>query len=194
MPKYLNARQAAKRLGVTDRTVRNWIKSGRLRAEKHGRAFRIREDAIGKIEDERLEQIGHVEAPPSQFISAPFAPELSQEEQIELDKAIKYMRKMISVMDDQNRTVEQIVQFYLSLIKCDRLLRLAPGNPSYKELGHRVRLLISTMEKHLGRYCRSCNSHFFPTHGRQIYCSKKCSAREKNRRYYAKRKAREEPP
>jgi excisionase family DNA binding protein len=38
----LNAQEVAQRVGVTERTVRRWIESGRLNAEKRGRSFAIR--------------------------------------------------------------------------------------------------------------------------------------------------------
>ena len=42
---YLNAQALATYLGVTERTVRRWIKSGALAAEKRGRSYSIlRED------------------------------------------------------------------------------------------------------------------------------------------------------
>ena len=42
----LSAQAVAEELGVTERTVRRWIETGRLRAEKRGRSFQIRlEDA-----------------------------------------------------------------------------------------------------------------------------------------------------
>jgi excisionase family DNA binding protein len=37
----MNARQVALQLGVSERTVRRWIASGRLHAVKEGRDFRI---------------------------------------------------------------------------------------------------------------------------------------------------------
>lgn len=42
MPDYLSARKAADYCGVNERTIRNWIVSGRLPAERDARGFRIR--------------------------------------------------------------------------------------------------------------------------------------------------------
>jgi excisionase family DNA binding protein len=41
LPLYLSAREAAARSGVDERTVRRWIASGRLAADKCGGTFRI---------------------------------------------------------------------------------------------------------------------------------------------------------
>jgi excisionase family DNA binding protein len=41
MPAYLSARRAAKQLGVSDRTVRLWIESGKLPAERGEYGYRI---------------------------------------------------------------------------------------------------------------------------------------------------------
>lgn len=41
LPLYLSAREAAARCGVDERTVRRWIASGRLAADKCGGTFRI---------------------------------------------------------------------------------------------------------------------------------------------------------
>jgi len=44
---YLNAQEIAENLGVAERTVRRWIKSGRLRAAKEHGTHRIRlDDAV----------------------------------------------------------------------------------------------------------------------------------------------------
>lgn len=40
----MNAQALAVYLGVTERTVRRWIKSGELPAEKHGRSYVIRRE------------------------------------------------------------------------------------------------------------------------------------------------------
>jgi excisionase family DNA binding protein len=47
MPEYLSARLAAARCGVSEKTVRRWIKSGRLTADRDGRDFRV---DIGALE------------------------------------------------------------------------------------------------------------------------------------------------
>src|SRR3954464_8565693 len=41
LPLYLSAREAAALCGVDERTVRRWIASGRLRADKRGGTFRV---------------------------------------------------------------------------------------------------------------------------------------------------------
>src|SRR5579862_4352060 len=44
LPEYVNAQALAVHLGVTERTVRRWIKNGDLAAEKHGRSYLIRRE------------------------------------------------------------------------------------------------------------------------------------------------------
>jgi excisionase family DNA binding protein len=46
LPLYLSAREAAARCGVDERTVRRWIASGRLAADKCGGTFRIAVPAL----------------------------------------------------------------------------------------------------------------------------------------------------
>jgi excisionase family DNA binding protein len=41
MPDVVSANEAAQRFGLSEKTVRRWIKSGRLTADKHGRAYRV---------------------------------------------------------------------------------------------------------------------------------------------------------
>jgi excisionase family DNA binding protein len=38
---YMSAEEAAHRCGVSPKTVRRWVRSGRLKADKRGRSFRI---------------------------------------------------------------------------------------------------------------------------------------------------------
>jgi excisionase family DNA binding protein len=45
--RVLSAEQAAALVGVSPKTVRRWILSGRLKADKRGRSFRISHDALG---------------------------------------------------------------------------------------------------------------------------------------------------
>jgi excisionase family DNA binding protein len=60
-PEYMNAQALAVHLGVTERTVRRWIKTGDLQAVKQGRAYLIRREdgermrlgELGPVVDER---------------------------------------------------------------------------------------------------------------------------------------------
>jgi excisionase family DNA binding protein len=60
-PEHMNAQALAVHLGVTERTVRRWIKNGELPAEKHGRSYTIRREdgermrlgGLGQVVDER---------------------------------------------------------------------------------------------------------------------------------------------
>jgi excisionase family DNA binding protein len=60
---YMNAQALAVHLGVTERTVRRWIKNGELAAEKRGRSYMIRrEDGerlrlgdLGQVLDDRMQ-------------------------------------------------------------------------------------------------------------------------------------------
>jgi excisionase family DNA binding protein len=49
MAAYLSARQAADLCGVSERTIRNWIASGKLSAEKSAGTFRIDRDQLEAI-------------------------------------------------------------------------------------------------------------------------------------------------
>jgi excisionase family DNA binding protein len=46
MPAYLSARESAAYCGVSEKTIRNWIASGRLSAEKSAGTFRIAQDDL----------------------------------------------------------------------------------------------------------------------------------------------------
>ena len=46
VPALLSAREAALSIGVTERTVRNWISSGKLPAERTPAGFRIRSEDL----------------------------------------------------------------------------------------------------------------------------------------------------
>jgi excisionase family DNA binding protein len=50
---YLSAREAARRLGVSDKTVRTWVRSGRVPGEESARGFRIPADAVDQLAAER---------------------------------------------------------------------------------------------------------------------------------------------
>jgi excisionase family DNA binding protein len=58
---HMNAQALATYLGVTERTVRRWIKSGELAAEKPGRSYLIRREdgermrlgTLGRVVDDR---------------------------------------------------------------------------------------------------------------------------------------------
>lgn len=60
-PAYMNAQALATHLGVTERTVRRWIKGGELPAEKRGRSYVIRREdgermrlgPLGQVVDDR---------------------------------------------------------------------------------------------------------------------------------------------
>lgn len=49
MSAYLSARESAAYCGVSEKTIRNWIASGRLSAEKSAGAFRIAQDDLDVI-------------------------------------------------------------------------------------------------------------------------------------------------
>jgi excisionase family DNA binding protein len=59
---YMNAQALAVHVGVTERTVRRWIKSGELSAQKRGRSYVIRRDegerfrlgGLGQVVDDRM--------------------------------------------------------------------------------------------------------------------------------------------
>src|SRR4051794_39486342 len=49
MVAYLSARQAADVCGVSERTIRNWIASGKLSAEKSAGSFHIDRDQLSAL-------------------------------------------------------------------------------------------------------------------------------------------------
>jgi excisionase family DNA binding protein len=49
---HLSLAEAAERLGISERTARRWIKSGKLRAYKPGRDYWIRESALTDLVEE----------------------------------------------------------------------------------------------------------------------------------------------
>lgn len=44
---YLTVAEAARKLGLSDRAVRQWIASGKLEAERNGRSWRILASSLG---------------------------------------------------------------------------------------------------------------------------------------------------
>ncbi len=52
MSAYLSAREAADYCGVSEKTIRNWIASGRLSAERSACAFRIAQDDLATLRRE----------------------------------------------------------------------------------------------------------------------------------------------
>src|SRR5215210_450508 len=49
---HLSLAEAAERLGISERTARRWIKSGKLRAYKPGRDYWIPESALAELVEE----------------------------------------------------------------------------------------------------------------------------------------------
>jgi excisionase family DNA binding protein len=49
MAGMLSAREAAASVGVTERTIRNWISSGKLRAERTPAGFRVRPEDLPSV-------------------------------------------------------------------------------------------------------------------------------------------------
>ena len=47
--KYYTTGEAAKLLQMNERTIREWIKTGKLKATKPGRSYFISEDAISEL-------------------------------------------------------------------------------------------------------------------------------------------------
>src|ERR687889_2875573 len=52
MEEHLSVAEAAERMGISERTARRWIKSGKLRAYKPGRDYWIPESAIREVVEE----------------------------------------------------------------------------------------------------------------------------------------------
>lgn len=64
MEEHLSLAEAAGRMGISERTARRWIKSGKLRAYKPGRDYWIPESALGELVEES-EVHPKAQAPPS---------------------------------------------------------------------------------------------------------------------------------
>jgi excisionase family DNA binding protein len=62
MSAYMSARQAAAWCGVSEKTVRRWIASGKLPAEKVDGAFRVAADTLHQL---RARGNGHAAHPPN---------------------------------------------------------------------------------------------------------------------------------
>jgi excisionase family DNA binding protein len=57
--RHLSLSEVAGLMGVSERTVRRWIKSGKLRAYKPGRDYRIPESAVREfVEDSEISPKG----------------------------------------------------------------------------------------------------------------------------------------
>ena len=52
-----NAKEAAQYLGVNERTMRKWIQSGRLKAKKSGRSYRISKRALDSVPPARAAKV-----------------------------------------------------------------------------------------------------------------------------------------
>src|SRR5437016_6208129 len=61
---YLTVHEVAMRLRVSDLTVRRWIWSGRLPAERFGRLVRVREADVGALATDRPSRAGEVTPAP----------------------------------------------------------------------------------------------------------------------------------
>jgi excisionase family DNA binding protein len=53
---YLTVQDIVRELGVSELTVRTWIKDGRLRAIKAGRAYRVRRSDLDKMTGARSDE------------------------------------------------------------------------------------------------------------------------------------------
>jgi excisionase family DNA binding protein len=49
MSAIVSANEAARHFGLSDKTVRRWITSGKLKADKRGRAFRVVLAEVGAL-------------------------------------------------------------------------------------------------------------------------------------------------
>ena len=52
-PEYFSAREAARRLGISDTTLRNWIANGSVRATRDGRRWQISFEEIERCQRSR---------------------------------------------------------------------------------------------------------------------------------------------
>jgi excisionase family DNA binding protein len=70
MRDHLSAREAADYCGVSEKTVRNWLRAGRLKAEKLGRAFRIPREQLEPYREHYAESARTAKAPAPLSFSA----------------------------------------------------------------------------------------------------------------------------
>lgn len=54
MNNLINAKEAAQILGVSDQTVINWIRDGRIQAQKVGRVWVIPKDSLEGVERPKM--------------------------------------------------------------------------------------------------------------------------------------------
>jgi excisionase family DNA binding protein len=71
MGAYLSARQAANVCGVSERTIRNWVKAGKLSAEKSAGSFRIDRDQLDQILAESAQTSATAERNSADFADFP---------------------------------------------------------------------------------------------------------------------------
>ncbi len=97
-PAYLSAREAARRLGVSDKTVRTWVRSGRVPGEESVRGFRIPADAVEALAAERSADLGADTARPSADVAD--GPHI-QDQVADLRAHVADLRDQVSTKDRQ---------------------------------------------------------------------------------------------
>ena len=95
---YLSARAAAVRLGVSDKTVRTWVRTGRLSAAPSARGFRIPKDQVETLAADRAADPG-AEGPHNSADSA-VVPQL-RDQVADLRAYVADLRTQLEVKDRQ---------------------------------------------------------------------------------------------
>lgn len=126
-PVRLSARDAAARCGVSDRTVRRWIVSGRLPADRDGRDFRI--DPV-----ELAPFIGHPSDPDSDIAAA----QADVSAQVPhaaaaVSDGMSDTNKLLEMLDERDRTIMELagrVGYYQAEVEQLRTTLLALQAPT----------------------------------------------------------------
>jgi len=78
MGAYLSARQAANVCGVSERTIRNWVRAGKLSAAKSAGTFRIDRDQLDQVLAESARTSATAERNGANFADFPQTPSAEQ--------------------------------------------------------------------------------------------------------------------
>ncbi len=127
MSDLLSARAAAEVCGVSERTVRRWVKSGQLAADKRGSAFRIQRSALEQFIGQSDVQERTTAA--EQDVSAAHAASDSSVVSLELVRLVSRLQEENRVMAGRIGWLEAQIEHLKALPAADTL-QDAPGEPT----------------------------------------------------------------
>jgi excisionase family DNA binding protein len=96
LPEYMNAQALAVHIGVTERTVRRWIKEGDLPAVKQGRSYLIRRENAEKMRLGELGQVVDERAALAERVSA-------------LERELAVLQGRYAEVHERNRDLEDVL-------------------------------------------------------------------------------------